>query len=135
MVTLAYAMFRDEVLGRVDTPNTAYVGYAICMPEDQHCKAKGRQIAEGRMRKLDSRMEIPLGNTHRRQKRLELIINFLAEPSNTVDQYGGRLLSETAEAHREWENFGAKLIAIDLETVDLMSPAFRGFNIPELAKN
>ena len=105
VVTLAYTVFRDEVLGGVENPYTAYVGYAICMPEDQHCKAKGRKIAEGRMRKLDSRMVVPLRYLYRRQQRLEAIIQFLANTHNPVDQYGGRLLSETAKQHLEWMKF------------------------------
>lgn len=105
VVTLAYTVIQNEVIGMPHTSYTAYVGYAICMPGDQHCKARGRQISEGRMENLLSRMEIPLGDTTKRKERLAIIIAFLADVENTVDQYGGRLLSRTAAEHQVWEKY------------------------------
>lgn len=118
VVTLAYTVFQDEVLGEVNNPYTAYVGYAICRPDDQHCKVQGRRIAEGRMSKLDSRMEIPVGHDTRRQKRLEAIVQFLGKEENTLDQYGGRLLSNTAFEHSRWRDPGrmGNWRVFDLET-------------------
>lgn len=123
VVTLAYTIFKNEILGQVDTTYTAYVGYAICRPDDQHCKASGRRIAEGRMRKLDSRMEVPLGHITRRKDRLDTITKFLCDPRNTVDQYGGQLLSKTAINHREVSPFEEALgKATDLLSSRMFSP-------------
>ncbi len=116
VVTLAYTIFRDEVMGSVEERYTAYVGYAICLPEDQHCKAKGRLIAQGRMEKLDSRMEIPLGEDVKRSLRMETIIDWLSDPENTVDQYGGRLLSKTAFSHNLSRQLSGILQRFSLDT-------------------
>lgn len=103
VVTLAYTIFKDEKLGSVDTSYTAYLGYAICCPGDQHCKASGRRIAHGRMSKLVSRMEVPLGGITKRSQRLSAIVEFLCLPENTESQYGGDRLTDVALDHRDYQ--------------------------------